>query len=74
MARLDQVASDDIRAIAGIEVKYDLMANLLQCDRLRALRLLRGDPDATALAQDAACAANATGRAYAKRLQSSAFD
>lgn len=67
--RMEQISADapeEIRAIAGIEVKYDLKANLLQCDRMRELTLLRKDPsDATAVA-NARCEATAVGLAYVK--------
>lgn len=75
MDRLEQTAPDQIVSVAGIEVKYDLMTNLLQCDRMSELRALRADPGEGALAQDAACQARATGLAYAKLLlQSSEFE
>ena len=77
-ARLDEVAAGapgEIAQVARIEVRFDLLQNLLQCDRLEALALLR-PPDEAALAlQRARCEATATGLAYVKLLlQSRALD
>jgi hypothetical protein len=67
--RMDQIAAaapEEIRAIAGIEVKYDLQANLLQCDRMRELTLVRKDPDDATAVANARCEATAVGLAYVK--------
>ena len=68
-ARMEFVAGaggEDIAAIAGIEVKYDLLQNLLQCDRMESLTLLREDPSEATALQRARCEAVAAGLAYAK--------
>lgn len=59
-------APAEIAAIAGIEVKYDLRGNLMQCDRMADLALVRKDPDDTTLSARARCEATAVGLAYVK--------
>ncbi|MXN64240.1 hypothetical protein GR183_04940 [Stappia sp. GBMRC 2046] len=69
--RMDEIkasAPDEIGQIAGIEVKYDLQQNLLQCDRLRELTLVRHDPDKKTRHSNARCEATAVGLAYVKLL------
>lgn len=77
-ARMDEIrasAPEEIAMIAGIEVKYDLQGNLLQCDRMEELRLVRQDPDAATAHADARCEATAVGLAYVKLLlQSDGID
>jgi len=77
-ARMDEIraaAPEEIAMIAGIEVKYDLQGNLLQCDRMEELRLVRQDPDAASAHADARCEATAVGLAYVKlMLQSDGID
>ena len=68
-ARMDQikaVASEDVSVIAGIEVKYDLKGNLMQCDRMEELSLVRKDPDDETIYTRMRCQASAVGLAYAK--------
>lgn len=66
MAQLADKAPEEITAIARIEVKYDLLAALLQCRRLEELSLSVGrDSDEMILRQNARCKANATGLTYA---------
>ncbi|KUF12109.1 hypothetical protein AVJ23_05940 [Pseudoponticoccus marisrubri] len=64
MATLRETAPEQIAALAGIEVKYDLLASLLQCDRLEELARLRETPAEDVLLQEARCAATAAGLAY----------
>lgn len=68
MDSLKAEAPEQIAAIAGIEVKYDLMTNLLQCDRMSALMRLRdeAEPAAEARARVARCESTATGLAFVK--------
>ncbi len=70
-ARMDEIeaaAPAEIGEVAVIEVRFDLLQNLLQCDRLEALARLR-DPGGEALRlQRARCEATATGLAYVKLL------
>ena len=69
--RMDEIkatAPDEISQIAGIEVKYDLRQNLLQCDRIRELTLVRQDPDEKTQHSNARCEATAVGLAYVKLL------
>lgn len=68
MGEIKATADEGVVAVAGIEVKYDLMSNLLQCDRIEELTLLRRDPDAQTRAQDARCESTATGLAFIKLL------
>ncbi|WP_212523345.1 hypothetical protein [Actibacterium sp. MT2.3-13A] len=68
MEEIGAAASEEIAMIAGIEVKYDLQANLLQCDRMRELTLVRQDPDAATTHANARCEATAVGLAYVKLL------
>ncbi|TNF19291.1 MAG: hypothetical protein EP318_15200 [Rhodobacteraceae bacterium] len=59
-----------IAEVAGIEVKYDVLRNLLQCDRMEDLARLAGQ-EATAMdLQKARCAATAFGLAYARLVLS----
>lgn len=70
-ARLDEIteSSDpNIAAIAGIEVKYDLLANLLQCDRMHDLARLTETPEASIALQKARCDSTATALALTKLL------
>ncbi|MFW2542220.1 hypothetical protein ACN2XU_06235 [Primorskyibacter sp. 2E107] len=61
-------APEQIAAIAGIELKYDLIASLTQCDRMEELALL-GDMPAERLQRDMArCQASSSGLAYARLL------
>lgn len=66
MGKIQAHASEDVAAIAGIEVKYDLKGNLLQCDRMEDLSLVRKDPDDETVYTRMRCEATAVGLAYAK--------
>ncbi|RNF35012.1 hypothetical protein [Paracoccus methylarcula] len=54
--------------IARIDTRYDLTANLLQCDRLTELAQLQDLPDPRIKAQQARCEATATGLTLIKLL------
>ncbi len=63
----DLMADSDPRlaAVAQIETKYDLLTNLLQCDRLRDLALATSDaPDPTIALNYARCQSTASGLSY----------
>lgn len=62
---------DTVSAIAGIEVKYDLLTSLLQCDRIEELSLLQSGRSEQILLQKSRCAALATGYVYIRLLQRS---
>jgi len=64
MEELQKTTSEDIAAIARIELKYDLLASLVQCDRMEELALLKGGPNEDLLRQKIRCAATASGLAY----------
>lgn len=66
MEEIRAVASEELAAIAGIEVKYDLRGNLLQCDRMEELSLVQKDPDEETVYARMRCEATAVGLAYAK--------
>lgn len=68
MEEIRASAPDEISQIAGIEVKYDLRQNLLQCDRIGELTLVRQDPDEKTRHAQARCEATAVGLAYVKLL------
>ena len=65
-AVLDKVqatASEEIGAIAAIEVKYDLLAGLVQCDRMEELARAVSEQSAEViLRQRSQCEASASGR------------
>lgn len=68
MAAIREGADDRIAAIAGIEVKYDLLAALMQCDRVEELALM-GEAEASDIQRGKArCAAAATGLVYVRLL------
>ncbi len=67
--RMEQIrasASEELSAIAAIEVKYDLRGNLMQCDRMEELSLVQKDPDDGTVYVRMRCEATAVGMAYAK--------
>ncbi|ARE42073.1 hypothetical protein RGUI_3932 [Rhodovulum sp. P5] len=64
MQTLRASAPDQIAAIAGIEVKYDLLANLLQCDRMEDLAKLGPAPAQEIGLQKMRCEATAAGLTY----------
>ncbi|MDH5797891.1 MAG: hypothetical protein OEZ19_04945 [Paracoccaceae bacterium] len=66
MEQVNQTANEKLFALVQIEVKYDLLQNLLQCDRMTELQLLQSpSPEESAL-QQARCEATATGLVYVK--------
>jgi hypothetical protein len=68
MDELRAAAPERIAAIAAIEVKYDLIASLTQCDRMEELALL-GDRALDQVQREAdGCAATAAGIAYVRLL------
>lgn len=68
MAGLRSSAPETIAAIAAIEVKYDLLSGLMQCDRMRDLALLGDAPEETIQREADRCAADAAGRAYVRLI------
>ena len=68
MAEIAATAPEEIRQIAGIEVKFDLQINLLQCDRMEELSLVSRDPDATTLHARAACESSAVGLSWVRLM------
>ncbi|KKK57647.1 hypothetical protein LCGC14_3052360, partial [marine sediment metagenome] len=65
----------EIAAIAGIEIKFDLRRNLLECERLTELKLVREEKSDALVHAAARCEATAVGLAYAKLVvQSRALD
>ncbi|WP_167647537.1 hypothetical protein [Mameliella alba] len=68
MADLGEKAPERIAALAGIEVKYDLLSSLVQCDRMEELALLRELPAEEIQLQKARCTATASGLAYIRLL------
>ncbi|MCR9151778.1 MAG: hypothetical protein NXH83_16540 [Rhodobacteraceae bacterium] len=70
-ARMDALRADAperIAAIAGVEVKYDLIAGLTQCDRMEELALLGDRPLDQVQREADGCAAAAAGIAYVRLL------
>lgn len=68
-ARMEWVAKeggDDIAAVAGIEVKFDLLQNKLQCQRMSELAMLRTAVTEQTQIQAARCDATANGLVFAK--------
>lgn len=68
MSVIQDNAPENIAALAGIEVKYDLLASLVQCDRLEELGLLQEAPAEQVRLQKARCEATASGLAYVRLL------
>ncbi|WP_218588655.1 hypothetical protein [Marivita hallyeonensis] len=65
MERIAETADDRIAAIAGVELKYDLLANLMQCDRMEELAKVGSEATGNQIArQRAQCEASASGLAY----------
>ncbi|PWL34134.1 MAG: hypothetical protein DCO97_15980 [Marivita sp. XM-24bin2] len=65
MERITETADDRIAAIAGVELKYDLLANLMQCDRMEELAKVGSDATGDQISrQRAQCDASASGLAY----------
>lgn len=70
-ARLDEITHDapeQIGARTRIDTKYDLLAGLLQCDRLEELGHLTEIEDDRLLLEKTRCEATATGLAYIRLL------
>ncbi|MBU2868720.1 hypothetical protein [Pacificibacter marinus] len=68
-ARMDLVlekGGEDIAAIAGIEVKFDLLQNKLQCQRMTELSMLQDAPTEQTQVAAARCDATANGLVFAK--------
>lgn len=64
-------APERIAAIAGIEVKYDLLLGLTQCDRMQELALV-GESDLAAIQRQAdGCTATAAGIALLRLMSRS---
>lgn len=73
-ARLDELraaADEKIADIAGVEVKYDVLSGLLQCDRMQELSLLTDRSSNEINIQKSGCTATTMGLAYAKLLMQS---
>jgi len=71
MKAIAETAPERVAAIARIEVKYDLLANLLHCDRLEELARLGDTDDEHLLRQRTQCEATAAGLSYLKLLRRS---
>jgi hypothetical protein len=66
MEALKAKADDKIMSIAGIEVKYDILSSLLQCDRMEELNRLSDQSGELILRQKAGCESTASGLAYVR--------
>lgn len=66
MQEIEAAAPAQITALAKIELKYDMMQNLLQCDRIEELAMLTRPDEAALVWQRARCEATATGLAFIK--------
>lgn len=65
MSRIRERADERISAIAAVELKYDLIASLTQCDRMEELALVGSTKSGeTIQRQKARCEASAAGLAY----------
>lgn len=65
MKTIDDMADDRIAAIAAIELKYDLLANLMQCDRMEELAKAGSEATGDQISrQRAQCEASAAGLVY----------
>lgn len=74
-ARMDFVrekGGENIAAVAGIEVKFDLLQNKLQCQRMSELSMLRAAPTEQTQITAARCDATANGLVFAKLFAQSA--
>lgn len=73
-ARMDFVlekGGEDIAAVAGIEVKFDLLQNKLQCQRMSELSMLQAAPTEQTQITAARCDATANGLVFAKLVAQS---
>lgn len=68
MAHLSETAPERLAALAGIELKYDLLTALVQCDRMEEIAQLREIAAEEILLQKTRCAATASGLAYVRLL------
>ena len=68
MEQLRAAAPGKLAAIAGVEVKYDLIAGLTQCDRMQELALIGDRPLDQVQREADRCAATAAGLAYVRLL------
>ena len=67
-----ETGGEDIAAVAGIEVKFDLLQNKLQCQRMSELSMLRAAPTEQTQITAARCDATANGLVFAKLFAQSA--
>ncbi|MFZ7090230.1 hypothetical protein [Primorskyibacter sp. 2E233] len=72
MQLISASAPENVAAIAGIEVKYDLLANLTQCDRMEELSRVGEATNEEIQRQKARCEASASGLAYLRLVWRSA--
>ncbi|MBD1545371.1 hypothetical protein [Roseibium aggregatum] len=68
LSTIAKTAAPRIASIANIESRYDLLSNLLQCDRLDELSALYQTADEDRLLQKKRCEAAAAGLAYIRLL------
>ncbi|MCA0870818.1 hypothetical protein LCL97_08285 [Seohaeicola saemankumensis] len=68
MTEIRAAVEDPLAAAAGIDVKYDLLTSLLQCDRMEEMALLQEGPPETVLLQKTRCTALASGYVYVRLL------
>lgn len=62
---IQQSATNRIAAIAAVELRYDLLANLMQCDRMEELAKVGSEATGEQIArQRAQCEASASGLVY----------
>lgn len=66
LAALKERPEPKIADVAEIEVKYDVLRNLLQCDRMEELAGLTDQDETAKAVQKARCTATAFGLAYAR--------
>lgn len=66
MKEIEAAAPANITSVAKIELKYDMMQNLLQCDRIEELAMLTQPDEAAIVWQRARCEATATGLVFVK--------
>ena len=63
--QVDARGNDRLAAVARIEARYDLLINLLQCDRVEELTIAASEPDSAQLAlQKARCQSTAAALTY----------
>jgi hypothetical protein len=72
--RMDLVLAkggEEIAAVAGIEIKFDLLQNKLQCQRMSELAMLRAGPTEQSQIAAARCDATANGLVFSKLVAQS---